>query len=193
MSRRKLEPIRARLLGAALALLLLLAASVVTAQVQDPGEAPSEQPAGEATPPAASNPIELRTEIYIVSLVTLDDGTREERFTEATEAIPGQVIEYRVFATNVGQTTLPAGRVQVIGPVMDGMEFVAGSATPSSRRVLTEYSADGSNFGTSPLIIGEGDDREVVNPTDYRAVRWTLLEAMEPGQEEPFYYRVTLL
>jgi len=162
----------------------LLVVTPAFAQVADE----SEQPV-----PAVTNPIELRTEIYIVSLVTLDDGTREERFTEATSAIPGQVIEYRVFATNVGETTLPAGRVQVIGPVMDGMEFVAGSATPSSQRVLTEFSADGREFGIAPLLVGAGDDREVVEPSSYKAVRWTLLEALEPGQEEPFYYRVILL
>lgn len=172
---------------AAFALSVLLALSLSFAQVSSP-EDDADQPAQ-----AVSNPIELRTEIYIVSLVTQDDGTREERFTEATSAIPGQIIEYRVFATNVGETTLPAGRVQVVGPIMDGMEFVASSATPSSQRVLTEFSADGVNFGTSPLLVGEGDDREVVDPAEYEAVRWTLLEPLEPGQEEPFYYRVTLL
>ena len=180
------NPIR-NVTRAAVAMWAVAALLVVTpafAQVADE----SEQPA-----PAVTNPIELRTEIYIVSLVTLDDGTREERFTEATSAIPGQVIEYRVFATNVGETTLPAGRVQVIGPIMDGMEFVAGSATPSSQRVLTEFSADGREFGIAPLLVGAGDDREVVEPSSYKAVRWTLLEALEPGQEEPFYYRVILL
>lgn len=175
--------------NAALLLLFCLAALLIVgqaaAQVSDTDDA-------DQAPPAPANPIELRSEIYIVSLVTLDDGTREERFTEATSAIPGQVIEYRVFATNVGETTLPAGRVQVIGPVMDGMEFVPGSATPSSERVLTEFSADGQEFGIAPLLVGTGDDRGVVEPTDYQAVRWTLLEALEPGQEEPFYYRVIL-
>lgn len=141
----------------------------------------------------SANPIQLRTEIYIVSLVTLDDGTQEERFTPATEAIPGQVIEYRVFATNAGETTLPAGRVMILGPVMDGFEFVPRSATPSSERVLTEFSADGETFGTAPLLVGEGDARRVVEPTEYRSVRWTLLVPLEPGQEEPFYYRVTVL
>ncbi|HLV12473.1 MAG TPA: hypothetical protein VKY42_08510 [Trueperaceae bacterium] len=140
-----------------------------------------------------ANPIQLRTEIYIVSLVTLADGSQEERFTAATEAIPGQVIEYRIFATNVGETTLPAGRVTITGPVMDGFEFVPRSATPSSERVLTEFSHDGTTFGMAPILVGEGDERRVVEPTEYRAVRWTLLVPLEPGQEEPFYYRVTVL
>src|SRR5690606_21275849 len=140
-----------------------------------------------------ANPIELRTEIYIVSLVTRDDGTQEERFTAATEAIPGQVIEYRVFAKNVGETTLPAGRVTIIGPVMGGFEMVPSSATPSSERVLTEFSVDGESFGTPPILVGEGASRRAADPSEYRAVRWTLLVPLEPGQEEPFYYRVVVL
>lgn len=142
---------------------------------------------------ASTNPIELRTEIYIVSVVTRADGSQEERFTAATEAIPGQVIEYRIFAKNVGETTLPAGRVTIIGPVMDGFEFVPSSATPSSERVLTEFSVDGTTFGTPPVLVGEGAGRRAADPTEYRAVRWTLLVALEPGQEEPFYYRVVVL
>jgi len=137
-----------------------------------------------------TNPISLRSEIYIVSLVTADDGTREERFSPATSAIPGQIVEFRIFATNVGETTLPAGRVQVFGPVQDGMEYVATSATPSSERMLTEFSVDGEQFSVPPLLVGEGAQRRVAEPTEYRFVRWTLLVAMEPGQEEPFYYRV---
>ncbi|HLU82913.1 MAG TPA: hypothetical protein VKZ43_05880 [Trueperaceae bacterium] len=172
-------------------LLSLLAVTAVlfgVAAAQDAGTPATPTP---AAPPA--NPIALRSEIYIVSLVTLDDGSREERFTAATSAIPGQVIEYRIFATNTGETTLPAGRVQVLGPVQEGMEFVAGSATPSSERVLTEFSADGSQFGVPPILVGTGDSRRVVEPDEFKAVRWTLLVPMEPGQEEPFFYRVTLL
>ncbi len=147
----------------------------------------------DAQPTEPQNPIALRTEIYIVSLVTLDDGTREERFSPATSAIPGQVIEWRIFATNVGETTLPAGSVQIFGPVQDGMEYVAGSATPTSERVLTEYSLDGQVFGTPPLLMGEGESRRVVEPEEYKMIRWSLLVDLEPGQETPFYYRVILL
>ena len=171
-----------------LSVLVVAAALLGVGAAQDAGSSAAPTP---VAPPA--NPIALRTEIYIVSLVTLDDGSREERFTAATSAIPGQIIEYRIFATNAGETTLPAGRVQVLGPVQDGMEFVAASATPSSERVLTEFSADGSQFGVPPILVGTGDSRRVVEPTEFKAVRWTLLVPMEPGQEEPFFYRVTLL
>lgn len=139
-----------------------------------------------------ANPITFRSEIYVVSQVTKADGTKEERFTAATQAIPGQVVEYRIFATNSGETTLPAGVVQIFGPVQSGMVYVANSATPSSERVLTEFSVDGTNFSEAPVLVGPATDRRVAEPTEYKMIRWTLLVPLEPGQAEPFYYRVVL-
>lgn len=134
------------------------------------------------------NPISIRIEAYIVSQVTADDGTTEERFTESQTARPGQVVEYRVFATNQDATTLPAGTVSVVGPVPESSSYVDGSATPTSARVFTEFSADGETFSQPPVL--EGDT--TVDPADYSTVRWTLQVPMEPQQEERFVYRVTI-
>lgn len=138
----------------------------------------------------AQNPVSIRLEIYVVSEVTTADGTREERFSEATTARPGQTVEYRLFATNVGETTLPAGTVEIVGPVPQGTTFVPDSTMPTTERVVTEFSADGEIFSEPPVIVGEGASRRLVEATDYEAVRWTLLVPMEPGQEEVFFYRV---
>ena len=65
--------------------------------------------------------------------------------------------------------------------------------TPSSERILTEFSADGGeSFDEPPLLSGASDDRSAVPPEEYDAVRWTLLEPMEPDQEEAFFYRVVV-
>ncbi len=150
------------------ALLLLLSASVAWSQ--------------------EDNPVSVRLEIFVVSEV---EG--EERFTEATTARPGQVIEYRLFATNDGDTTLPAGAVVVTGPVLEGTTFVANSATPSGERILTEFTLDDEVFGEPPLVLADASGtRRVAEPSEYRAIRWTLLEPMEPGDEEAFVYRVVL-
>lgn len=144
---------------------------------------------------ADDQPVEVRYEIFIVSEVTNEEGEREERFTEASSARPGQTVEYRVFATNTDETTLPASLVTVVGPIPEGTEFVPGSATPSSERILTEFSADGGeSFDEPPLLSGssDDDDRSTVPPEEYDAVRWTLLEPMEPDQEEAFFYRVVV-
>jgi len=133
---------------------------------------------------AQDNPVSVRIEAYIVSQVTADDGSVTERFTESTTARPGQVVEYRVFATNNDETTLPPESVSVLGPIPDSSTYVDGSATPSSERVRTEFSVDGETFSEAPETT-EG-------PSAYQAVRWTLLVPLEPGQEEGFVYRVTI-
>ncbi len=133
---------------------------------------------------AQDNPVSVRIEAYIVSQVTADDGSVTERFSESSTARPGQVIEYRVFATNDGDTTLPTEVVSVLGPVPESSVYIDGSATPTSELVRTEFSLDGETFSEAPETT-EG-------PTAYRAVKWTLLEPLEPGQEERFVYRVTI-
>lgn len=76
---------------------------------------------------AQDNPVTVRIEAYIVSQVT-EDGSVTERFTESTTARPGQVVEYRVFATNNGETTLPANTVSVLGPIPESATYVDSSA-----------------------------------------------------------------
>ncbi len=163
---------------------LLLAAALVTLLVPLRATAQATN---------TDSPVTVSVEIFVVSQVTKDDGTKEERFTQADSARPGQVVEYRLHAKNVSDTTLPAGIVQITGPIPDGMQYVSNSATPSSDRVLTEFSADGGQtFSKPPVLVGEGDQRKVADPGSYDAIRWSLLVAMEPGDEEPFFYRVTV-
>lgn len=143
---------------------------------------------------AQDNPVSTRIEAFIVSRVTGEAGTQEERFTEATSARPGQTVEYRVFVRNEGDTTLPENSVVVTGPVPEGTRYLEDSATPSSEQVLTEYTVDGSTYREPPIVVNGsgGGERTVADATEYQAVRWTLREPLEPGQEKSFYYRVTV-
>ena len=140
---------------------------------------------------AQGDPLAYRLEIYVVSHVTRDDGTREERYTESAEARPGQTVEYRVFIQNVSETTLPEGLVQIRLPIPEGTEYVANSATPSSDRLLTEFSADrGVTFSEPPVLVGDGEQRRSAEPSSYDEIRWTFFVELEPGQEELLVYRV---
>lgn len=127
---------------------------------------------------AQDNPITVDTTIFLVSVV---DGA--ETLMEATEARPGQVVEYQITATNSGETPLPAGTVTITGPVPATTTFVADSATLSSDDLLTEFSLDGDSFSETPATP---------SAENYRSVRWTLLTDLQPGQVETFVYRVTV-
>jgi uncharacterized repeat protein (TIGR01451 family) len=143
---------------------------------------------------AQGSEVVVETGIFLVSQVTDEAGAVKEELKPATTARPGQIVEYRLTARNETDTTLPAGTVSITGPVPDGTTFVADSATATDERISTEYSADGENFADSqsPILSGTGDDRTVVDPAAYKAVRWTLLVPLEPGKEETFVYRVTV-
>jgi uncharacterized repeat protein (TIGR01451 family) len=141
----------------------------------------------------ASDPLETVLETYIVSQVTRDDGTREDRYSPATQARPGQVVEYRIIVTNVSEETLPPGIVVISVPILEGTQFVPSTATPSSDELLTEFSADdGMTFAENNVFIGLGDDRTIADPTAYTTVRWTVLVDMEPEDELTLVYRVTI-
>jgi len=141
----------------------------------------------------ATEPVLVDMEIYIVSQVTRDDGTREDRFSRATEARPGQTVEYRLIVRNVSDETLPPGIVVITAPVPEGTQFVPSSATPSTGVLLTEFSADqGATYAETNVFLGMGDQRSIADPTAYTTVRWTLLEEMEPGTELTLVYRVTV-
>lgn len=141
---------------------------------------------------SAQNPIQLRSEIYVVSEITTDDGGKEERFSQADSAYAGQIVEYRIFAKNTGNTTLPEGRVRITSNVEDFFEYVDGSAQPDDH-FLVEFSIDAESYSEAPLFTGEGDNREIVSPKAYKHVRWTYLKALEPGEEVVVYYRVKVL
>jgi len=142
---------------------------------------------------AQDNPVAINLEIYVVSEVTAADGSVSERFEQADSARPGQTVEYRLIVTNQDDTTLPEGTVVVTGPVPESTTFIAGSATPSSADVLTEYSLEGSTFSEPPLFTTNDTGEQVTaDPSVYRAVRWTLLTPFEPGEQMTLVYRVTV-
>ena len=152
------------------------------------------QTGGESGAQSGAEPVSVSVEAFVVSEVTSEDGV-EERLSAASTARPGQVVEYRLTVNSQEETTLPAGTVVVTGPVPESTRYVEGSATPSSERVLTEFTADGEQFSEPPLTgsgEGTGGSGEIIPPSGYAAVRWTLLTQVEPAQEEVFTYRVVV-
>jgi uncharacterized repeat protein (TIGR01451 family) len=150
---------------------------------------------------AQADAITFDVEIVRVDLVRGEDGDVVERFVPVQEAIPGEVIEYRVTATNEGDVIYRPGTVVVTLPIGDGLAYLEGTATPSSERVVTEFSADGgATYAEPPVLVTdpgeEGEEAEgdgatrAADPAEYDHIRWTFSVPFEPGQEETLVYRV---
>ena len=124
-------------------------------------------------------PAFVRFEIYVVR--RRGDGT--EQLVPATRARSGEILEYRLIVTNATEFELAEGIVQVLGVVPEGTTFVPESATPTSERILVEFSGDG---GTTFA----GAENLTVEPEAYSRVRWTLQVPLGPNDQESFSYRV---
>jgi uncharacterized repeat protein (TIGR01451 family) len=146
---------------------------------------------------AQGEPLSVTLEGYLVNIVTKDDGTKEEVFIAASEARPGQVVEYRVIVTNVSSETVPASNAFITGPIPDTTTYIADSATLSNSEVTLEFSADGGRtFATKPLIEKENAEgiKESVEalPEEFTAARWAILLPIEPQHTLTLKYRVTV-
>ena len=146
---------------------------------------------------ADPDPVSVELTAFVVTEVVLDDGRVTEEFAEAQAVFPGQVIEYRLTATNRSGAILPAGRLALVGPVPAETRYLADSATATGPDGRLEASLDGEAFAEPPLLVTETDaeGREVeveADPGDYRALRWVVLRALQPDEEIVLRYRVVV-
>lgn len=142
-------------------------------------------------------PLKVSLEAYIVTVITKDDGTTEEQFSEAATAKPGQVVEYRVMVINSSNETVSDSNAFITGPVPASTDYIAETATVSSDAARLEFSADGGqSFADKPMILKKNDqgEEELVEalPEEYTDARWQLLKAVAPQEQLTFNYRVTV-
>ncbi len=124
---------------------------------------------------AASSDSEKREPISseMMAVKVLKDARGNEVFVDATEAKPGDLLEYRVRYTN--HTRSHINGLKATLPLPIGIAYLPSSAAP--RRVTA--STDQQTFDTVPLrrvIRSANGSRQVkkVPYEEYRALRWDL-------------------
>jgi uncharacterized repeat protein (TIGR01451 family) len=168
-----LDRIRHRGAAAVLALLLAAVSLAGTAHAQ-----------AAAQPEASKDPLSVT-----LTLQRVTKGPQgQESLAPADHVRPGELLEYRAVYTNRGDRRLD-GVVATL-PVPDGMEYQAGTASPSKALAAT---GDGK-FGPEPLVrkARKPDGTDAVEPVpygDYRALRWQV-GALEPKQSTTVSARV---
>jgi uncharacterized repeat protein (TIGR01451 family) len=116
------------------------------------------------------------------------DARGREVFTAATEAKPGQLVEYRAAYRNAGKA--PVRAVQATLPIPEGTEYVARTAHPAPALA----SLDGRTFEAIPLTrrVRLSNGQTVVREvpvSEYRYLRWSL-GVIESGSTESVRARV---
>lgn len=103
------------------------------------------------------------------------------------DAMPGDIVEYQVTMTHIGEVIYRPGTVVVTLPIGSGFSYIDGTATASLELVTTAFSADaGKTFSEPPVRVGG----RIVEASEYDAIRWTVERLFEPGESEMLSYRV---
>lgn len=148
----------------------------------------------------AGSPLKLDLSSYRVVVVQNDRGEKVETFEPAVDVAPGDLVEWRLQATNHSKEALRD--VALVIPVPEAMAYVPQTARPlemNGATVLPEFSYDGVHFSRPPLykkkIVKEnGIEREVqveVPPEAYTHVRW-VIPIMLAGQQITVTMRTTV-
>lgn len=118
----------------------------------------------------AAEPLTATLEAHKVVLA--DNG--KEQLVAASEAKPGDVLEYRATYRNVSPKALRAVMATLPVPA-SGVEYLPNTALPAG----VEASIDGAQFARAPLkrLVMNTDGRpqqQLVPATEYRFLRWPL-------------------
>jgi uncharacterized repeat protein (TIGR01451 family) len=116
------------------------------------------------------------------------DARGKETFTPATEAKPGQLLEYRAAYKNA--STAAVREVQATLPIPQGTEYVVSTARPTQPLA----SLDGRTYAALPLTrkVKLTNGQVVVKEipvSEYRYLRWSL-GAIAAGRTETVSARV---
>lgn len=135
----------------------------------------------------------LTSEIQSFLITVNDDG--DEQRVPATEAAPGDVIEYQLVYSNTSQQ--PLSGLIVTGPIPANTRYLEASARADVNAQLVVSADDGVQFATEPLIDAarstSGQEQAVIPADAYTHLRWLPEAAIQPGQVQTFSYRVQVL
>ena len=120
------------------------------------------------------------------------DGKTIESFEKASRAQPGEIVEYRLKAINVGSAAISNLNVDL--PVPRETVYLEGTAAgPNNATLLASFDAKRS-FGQLPLkrkIIKDGKtNEELVKANEFTNLRWAIKGAIPAGQTLEFKARV---
>lgn len=121
-------------------------------------------------------------EIALTQQKVLTAANGKERLVDATNVLPGDVIEYRATYRNVSKGVVSGLAADL--PIPEGLEYVAGSASPAAGvKAAAARSAAPGAFGVLPLVQKSPDGRVVAVPlTEYRVLRWSVAK-LAPGAQ----------
>lgn len=141
---------------------------------------------------APSPKINVTVEVSRETERTNVDGTQQIIEEPVTNVTPGDVLVYRLTASNVGKAAAHNTRLQ--DPIPAGTVLMLSSISDAGASVTASID-DGNTFLPFPIRVeataADGTVRQVPAPSSsYTHLRWKLDSAIEPGGEASVSFKV---
>jgi len=139
----------------------------------------------------ASSPLTGNIEAW---KVTIAEKTGDESFVPAEEALPRDLIEYRLNYEKRGTDALRA--ISIIDPIPSGTEYVVSTAQQPDGATVTFSIDEGTSYHAWPVQmrkIVDGKEILVDAPADaVTHIRWTLDNELDPAAKVQMAYRTVV-
>lgn len=141
-----------------------------------------------AMPAQADDVLDGQIEAFVVRA----DADGNEILEDASVAKPGEVLEYVL--TYTSNAAAPLQDIVISAPVPSGAEYIAGSAQTDTATSFQASIDDGQSWQAEPVKrtvkTETGAREEIVDPTEYKSLRWKNEVALQPDETRKFRYRV---
>lgn len=115
---------------------------------------------------------------------------KETKWIKASKVIPGSKIRY--VNTIANDTSMAATNLVAINPIPMHMVYIESSARCKSSCKVTFSVDNGKSFDIpSNLFVVDQGKKRVAKPSEYTAVKWTLL-SVAPNQKDECIYEAVL-
>ncbi len=132
--------------------------------------------------------VTLKTEMFKVVEVQLDNGTSKLEWVAPDSIVPGDKVGYRIIVENKGDKN--ADDIVLNNPVPENTIYVDGSARGANSSIV--YSVDGGKTFAKPaqLFIEKNGRKVAASAKDYSNLRWVLNQPVKAGAKASVQYVV---
>ena len=141
-----------------------------------------------ATSAIPASALEAEQRVLKEVVVKQADGTEKKSYVPADLVTPGSTVVYALIFRN--DQPAPADDIVLVMPVPAEVAYIEGSAT--NRLAIADFSADGGTSFAPRQSLSVTDANGQVRSAgsdDITHVRWTVANAIQPGETGQLWFR----
>ncbi|CAA6813287.1 MAG: Unknown protein [uncultured Thiotrichaceae bacterium] len=141
---------------------------------------------------AAQGHLNVDSKAEKIIAVVNENGERTYKRVPAAKVLPGEVVQYSTFFTNISGK--PADNINITNPIPKHTVYLANTASGANCNIV--YSIDGGKQWAKPAQLKvRGSDGKMypAPPSDYTHIRWQYQGDLQPQERKAVSFQVRLL